>query len=572
MTTTTDDLALDEDLHEDLDDGDAGADETGSAPLPARPSTPTPHTPGGIPGVPLTVIGANSTVAAVSAAVVTAGATTTGLAAAGLAVTAVGATALTRRVAAKTAEGRASTTGGGKSAGGSARTRTGSSSGGLGGRRGAAGGGKVPRARGGSASGSRSTGAGGRGGARALRASGQSAQRRAAASSAAKNARGTLGAVKDARAARKSAAPTRAQQRAKDTADARRLSDARRAAKAQRKAGRRAAKGKGTGGGSGSGRTGGLGLRKSPKPTGLGGGRGAQSKDQGRGRRGAAARRDGARKLSMRERARQARRRARDRFRRAQDQRTARRLSRLRDVRRRARARMRMWRRLTASALRCYGRKVLAAGLSIPFFAIGLITHPIGVRFGWRWLQYLGPRVYRRLANAADRARAERDRTIRDAYETAVEAAEHDDHAVAAKVRRAPRHHAHGMSTGGSTHMSTPAGPGFLFNESAADMEAAAQAYDPDGMMHVHDTIAGFPDALDSVANTFAILAKKADDEFPLEPEVGAALDDIYKALQQAIDAAEEAFKIFGVVHEQDIKRHTDPRNNAEEKWDTTNN
>ncbi|MFD0386511.1 hypothetical protein ACFQ2B_40660 [Streptomyces stramineus] len=232
-----------------------------------------------------------------------------------------------------------------------------------------------------------------------------------------------------------------------------------------------------------------------------------------------------------------------------------------------------MWRRLSASALRCYGRKLLAAAISIPFFAIGLITHPIGVRLGWRGLQYLGPRVYRRLANAADRARAERDRAIRGEYETAVEAAENDDnHPVAAKVRRAPRHHANCMSTGGSTPMSTSAYPGFLFNESAADMEAAANAYDPDGMMHVHDTIQGFPDALESVANTFAILATKADSEFPLEPEVGAALDDIYKALQQAIDQAEEAFKVFCVVHEQDIKRHTDPRNNAEEKWDTTNN
>ncbi|MFI9206277.1 hypothetical protein [Streptomyces sp. NPDC053048] len=569
-TATTDDPALDEDLHEDPDGGDDGADGPESAPPAARPSTPTPHIPGGIPAVPLTVIGANSTVAAVSAAVVTAGAATTGLAAAGLAVTAMGATALTRRAAAKTAAGRTGATGG-KSASGSARTRTGSTSGGLGGRRSAAGGGKVPRARSGSASGSRNSGTGGRSGARALRASGQTAHRRAAAAGAAKNARGALGAVKAVRAARQAAAPTRAQRRAKDTADARRLSDARRAAKAQRKAARRAAKGKGTGGGSGSGRTAGLGLRKSPKPAAAGGGgRATQGKNQGGGRRGAAARRDGARQLSMRERARQARRRARDRFRRAQDQRTACRLSRLRDVRRRARARMRMWRRLTASALRCYGRKLLAAGLSIPFFAIGLITHPIGVRLGWNWLQYLGPRVYRRLANAADRARAERDRTIRDEYETAVEAAaERDDHPVAAQVRRAPRHH---LSTGGSTSMSTPAGPGFLFNESAADMEAAAQAYDPDGMMHVHDTIQGFPDALDSVANTFAILAKKADEEFPLEPEVGAALDDIYKALQQAIDQAEEAFKVFCVVHEQDIKRHTDPRNGAEEKWDTTNN
>ncbi|MBW8088497.1 hypothetical protein IGW14_10735 [Streptomyces hygroscopicus subsp. hygroscopicus] len=257
----------------------------------------------------------------------------------------------------------------------------------------------------------------------------------------------------------------------------------------------------------------------------------------------------------------------------AKDERTARRLAGMREQRKRAQARWRLWRRLTVSALRYYGRTMAAAAISVPFFAIGMITHPIGVRFGWRWLMWPGQRVYARLAAAARRARENRDAYIRDEYKATLEAADEGE-PIASTVRRAPRsHHAYaGTSTGGSTTMSTPAGPGFLFNESASEMEAAAKSYDPAGMMHVHDTIKGFPEALASVANTFAILARKSDEEFPLEPEVGTSLDAIYQALQLAIDEAEEAFKTFRVVHEQDIRRHEDPRNNAEEGWDTTNN
>ncbi|QKV93881.1 hypothetical protein HUT19_20705 [Streptomyces sp. NA02950] len=533
------------------------------------------HTPGGLPAVPLTVIGANSTLAAVSASVLTAGGPVTGLAAAGIAATAAGAAALRRRSTAK--QTTASTHGGGRPGGGKTSPRAGRTYSALGGARsrrgstaahggtGRAGG--APRGRGGGAR--TAPGGAGRNGARSLRAAGQAAKLRAAGTGRdGKGAKGALGAVKQARAERRAAAPTRADRRRQDTAGQRSLSDARRAAKAARKAEKRATKGPGRGGLASGGKR--LNLSKTPKSD-PAGGRGPHDK---RGRRDAADRKAGAGKLSARERARQAKRRLRSNVRAAKDERTARRLAGMRELRKRARARWQLWRRLTVSALRCYGRKMLAAGISIPFFAIGMITHPIGERLGWRWLMWPGQRVYARLAGAANRARAARDAAIRDEYETAVQAAADDDDPVSATVRRAPRnHHAHaGTSTGGSTTMSTPAGPGFLFDETASEMEAAAKSYNPDGMMHVHDTIKGFPNALESVANTFAILAEKADNEMPLEPEVGAALDEIYKALQQAIDEAEEAFNTFRVVHEQDIKRHEDPRNGDETGWDTTNN
>ncbi|WP_413799623.1 hypothetical protein [Streptomyces iranensis] len=523
------------------------------------------HTPGGLPAVPLTVIGANSTVAAVSASVLTAGAPVTGLAAAGIAATAAGAAALRRRSTAKQGANRAGRhPGGGKDGPRAGRTGFGSSShrarhGSSAGHAGTGRAGGSPRGRG---NGARTApGSVGRSGARSLRASGQAAKLRAGeAGRNPRGVKGAFGAVKAARADRQAAALTRAERRRQDTADRRNLSDARRAAKAARKAEKRATRGKGP---SSSGRVGSG--DKRPK-SGTAGGRNRRA--QGRGIRGLVG--------SARERMRQAMRRMRSRVRTAKDERTARRLAGMRELRKRAWARWRLWRRLTASALRCYGRKLTAAAISVPFFALGMITHPIGVRLRWRWLMWPGQRVYARLAAAARRAREDRDITIRAEHKTTLDnaAADEDEEPIGSRVRRAPRsHHAYaGTSTGGSTTMSTTAGPGFLFNESASEMEAAAKNYDPDGMMHVHDTIKGFPEALASVANTFAILAQKSDEEFPLEPEVGTSLDAIYQALQLAIDEAEDAFTTFRVVHEQDIRRHEDPRNNAEEDWDTTNN
>ncbi|MER8155142.1 hypothetical protein [Streptomyces sp. NPDC094472] len=552
---TADETATDD---EEIPDAPPAPDHAPAA-EPDGPGVRPVHTPGGLPAVPLTVIGANSTVAAVSASVLTAGAPITGLAAAGIAATAAGAAAVRRRSAAKQNANRADKRLGGGETG--RRAGHGSSAGHAG--TGRAGGG--PRGRG---NGTYTAPSGaGRSGARSLRASGQAAKLRAAeAGRTSGGVKGAFGAVKAARADRQAAVPTRGERRRQDTADRRNLSDARRAAKAARKADQRAAKGKGPSS-SGRMRPGGKGLKlsKSPK-SGTGGGRDRRAR--GRGIRGLLG--------SARERMRQAMRRMRSRARAAKDERTARRLAGMRELRKRAWARWRLWRRLTASALRCYGRKIVAAAISVPFFAIGMITHPIGVRLRWRWLMWPGQRVYARLAAAARRAREDRDITIRAEHKTTLEnaVADEDEEPIGSRVRRAPRsHHAYaGTSTGGSTTMSTTAGPGFLFNESASEMEAAAKNYDPDGMMHVHDTIKGFPEALASVANTFAILAQKSDEEFPLEPEVGASLDAIYEALQLAIDEAEDAFSTFRTVHEQDIRRHEEPRNNAEEGWDTTNN
>ena len=112
---------------------------------------------------------------------------------------------------------------------------------------------------------------------------------------------------------------------------------------------------------------------------------------------------------------------------------------------------------------------------------------------------------------------------------------------------------------------------GFLFEESASEMETAAQRYAPSGAMHVLATVEGFPEALTSIANTFRILAERCDSAFPVHPEVGQALADVHALLAQAAGAAEEVGVVFRRVHAEDIARHEDPRTN-EPMWDTTNN
>ncbi|MFI0220162.1 hypothetical protein [Streptomyces lydicus] len=114
----------------------------------------------------------------------------------------------------------------------------------------------------------------------------------------------------------------------------------------------------------------------------------------------------------------------------------------------------------------------------------------------------------------------------------------------------------------------------FLFDASASEMEAAAHTYEPRGMMHVLQTLEGMPAALQSIANTFAIVAEKSDDTWAMEPEVGEALNDVFQILNKAVDAAEQVKEVVEVVHEHDIRRIREPRVSAEAEkgWDLTNN
>ncbi|WP_228182022.1 hypothetical protein [Streptomyces anulatus] len=259
-----------------------------------------------------------------------------------------------------------------------------------------------------------------------------------------------------------------------------------------------------------------------------------------------------------------------ERSRKARDRKTAGTVASRRDAVRKAPARKAARKALRRSAMRFQGRRLLAAVLAGALGLVGLVTTPLGRKFGWAWLMYPGRRLYARLMRTAEEQRRLRD-------EIAI-AALHEDEAAA--DAEAAEDGTEISDTVERPQGPTPAAPtttviegaivsGFRFEEHAAEMEAAAQQYDPEGAMEILAMIEGLPNALYSIANVMQILGERSDAEFPLEKDVAESFRDCFGAVMAAVAVAEEMGPIFRQVHEQDIARHEDPRNGveAEKGW-----
>ncbi|MFE3492858.1 hypothetical protein ACFXOS_07080 [Streptomyces sp. NPDC059175] len=197
---------------------------------------------------------------------------------------------------------------------------------------------------------------------------------------------------------------------------------------------------------------------------------------------------------------------------------------------------------------------------------VGLVTTPIGRKLNLPWLMYPGRRLYWRLVRTATEQRTARDAAIRETQqveEAAADAeAEQDDAGAVGDTAERPA----GLVPTTTTSEGSEGGSvsGFSFEEHAAEMESAAQSYEPDGCMEILAMIEELPTALTSVANVMRILAERSDSEFPLEKEIAAGFNDIFGALMNAVGAAEDLGPTFRQVHAQDIARHEDPRNGSE--------
>ncbi|MEU2160390.1 hypothetical protein [Streptomyces sp. NPDC019208] len=504
-----------------------------TSPSPDAPTVPAAvgvaHTPGGWPVVPLAVSGTNTTATLLGAAALVGGPVALALAATGAVV--VGTAAATRngrdrRRSARTAStrdraaGRSSSTRVPKQRPTSSRAgtgRTGSKPG-----RAAAGGSHRPG----------KSGVLGRDGRRnadgikapTLKNGGRTNRSASPHGSAAGGMRGRVGQVKALRESARAVTPSRAARRA-ETAGARRtVADARRSAKHQARTaslarkgpiGRAAAKGLGT--------------------------------------------------------ASAARRKAVDRARAVRDGNAAGQVARQRSEVRKAPARRRARKALWRSATRFQGRRLLAALLGAALGAVGMVTTPLGRKLGWAWLQYPGRRLYRRTTQHAERDRESRDAAtlaaLRDEEAAAdAEAADDGTEQIGDKAERPA-----GVvpATPSTTTSEGETVTGFRFEEHAAEMESAAQQYDPDNAMEILAMVEGLPAALTSVANVMRILAERADSEFPLEKEVADGFNDIFGALMSAVAVAEDMGPLFRQAHQQDIARHEDPRNGpeAEKGW-----
>ncbi|MET9841991.1 hypothetical protein ABZZ01_30025 [Streptomyces virginiae] len=231
---------------------------------------------------------------------------------------------------------------------------------------------------------------------------------------------------------------------------------------------------------------------------------------------------------------------------------------------------------LMRSAARFHARRALAAALGGALGLLGMVTTPLGRKLGWAWLQHPGRRLYRFLLGRARAEREDRDADIRNGLEDAERAAEEQADAELEQdiegerlgdTAARPTTHVPAAPTSQGVAVSNASG--FRFEELAAEMEQAAQAYEPDNAMEILAMVEGLPEALGSIANIMRILAERSDSEFPLEKEVADGFADIYGALNSATAVAEDLGPVFRQAHEADIARHEDPRNgpDAEKGW-----
>ncbi|MFG3130586.1 hypothetical protein ACGFZU_23165 [Streptomyces tendae] len=519
------------------------------APAPPPPPAPAPteqapaetgpeHTPGGWPVVPLALAGANSTVGMVATAALAGGPIAAAVAATGAVV--LGTVAGTRsrktnprkearRTAARTA-GRSAARSAGLRHGGAGTTGSSRTAGARSGRSGGKSGKGPGQHRRGAGMTARhgSTATGKAGKPRSSTGKGTAKHTSGAVGKAA----GKMGQVKARRRSAQQAAPdSRAGQRAQTTAARRAVADARRNAKARTA-------------------NGGAGLTQRASRRG-----GMAGRMLGSAARKARAARDAAVSKSRAKR----------------DAKTDGMVAAKRAAVRKAPARRAARQALRRSAARFHGRRLLAALLALPLGLLGLVTSPIGRKLGLPWLINPGRRLYRRLAGVAAEQRAGRDEAIRQEQaeqEAAADAEATKDGAdgITDSVERPE------STVPTSTNTPTSEGEhvsGFRFEEAAAEMEQAANSYDPENAMEILAMVEGLPAALTSVANVMKILAERSDSEFPLEKEVADGFNDIFGAVMSAVAVAEDMGPLFRQAHEQDIARHEDPRNGteAEKGW-----
>ncbi|MFD5415756.1 hypothetical protein [Streptomyces nojiriensis] len=523
-----------------------------STPTPTAPDTETTvpgkavdHTAGGFPVVPLSLSGTNATAGLLATAALAGGPAALAVVMTGAAVLGTAAAHRRSKNAKKTptpnpspASTRTSGGAGGRGLLGRipSQSRTGKTSGGSASRGSGAGSRKTAGGQARHAAGA----TGGRSGLTA-RKSGSPSARQRAARAAAGLAGGRAGQVQALRSQARVQSPTRSAARAAAVQARRQVADTRRAAKAAERAGTAGMTAKPRGG---AARTlaKGMGKAAAVRDKAVGAARTAKDRATGRtlGRN--------------REQVQQAAHRARLAAAKAPAQKAARKA-------------------LRRSAARFHARRALAAVLGGALGMVGLATTWLGRKLGWGWLMNPGRRLYRFLVGRARAQREARDAEIgaqldadEEAAEALVAAEEQDTDEVGDQAAR-PTTHVPAPPTSQGVAVSNVSG--FRFEELAAEMEQAAQSYEPENCMEILAMLEGLPEALHAIANILKILAERSDSEFPLEKVVADMLCDLYSVFANSVEFSEELGPTFRQAHEADIARFEDPRNGheAEKGW-----
>ncbi|KOV01947.1 hypothetical protein ADK91_21325 [Streptomyces sp. XY511] len=498
---------------------------------PAAPAVPqVAHVAGGLPALPLALSGANTTAGLVAAAGLTSGPIVAAVAFTGAVVlgAAVRTTSKTRDSRKDATPTRTAT------AGGRGRAAAGGRGAGLGRIPSQSRSGRAGRPTSAGKHGARSAPGGAAGGPRLSKGRGRPTVRQRAGQAVGSVGGGRVGQVQRLRNAARTLARTRAAARTQTTADRRQVADARRMAKAAARTARAA----------NAGPVGRVAAKTAGKVAGLHG------KAVG-GVRAALSRQAASTVAAGRSQVAQA----------AQRKRVAQLAAPARKTARRA---------LRRSAARFHAQRAGAGLLGAVLGVLGQATTPLGRKLGWGWLQYPGRRLFRWLTARAEAAREARDAEIKARLDAELEdaeaqaAAEQDDE-VGDQAQRPGSVISVPPTTGGQMNGTT----GFRFEELAAEMEQAAQSYEPDDCMEILAMIERLPEALTSIANIMRILAERSDSEFPLDKVIAEGFSDIHGAVNSAVAVAEDLGPAFRMVHAADIARHEDPRNGleAEKGW-----
>lgn len=125
------------------------------------------------------------------------------------------------------------------------------------------------------------------------------------------------------------------------------------------------------------------------------------------------------------------------------------------------------------------------------------------------------------------------------------------------------------LSTTGPRSEINPMSNPFNLLPEAEDMLSKIQRAEIGGMLSVIYAFDSLPAAIRTMSDAYIVLANRAAAEMPLNPEIGAALEQVARAFKHAENAAEQVGPAARKLHEHDIERLENQRTN-EQAWDVT--
>lgn len=110
---------------------------------------------------------------------------------------------------------------------------------------------------------------------------------------------------------------------------------------------------------------------------------------------------------------------------------------------------------------------------------------------------------------------------------------------------------------------------GFPLATIAAELNAAAAAYEPPDMWTVSTDLKQLPDVFVNVALALRTYTQRLEGQYPIDQAVVQEIGQLYTGLAQLAQAAQGVEPLFRQVHEADLRRGENPRI-SEEKWDVS--